>query len=512
MLSWTSPKVQFCGLGALALLATFFTCVRMVSLDADFPPGYSWSGDLYTDEGWKCSGAVRWALTGDWHLDGDNNPAVSVPGYSLLQAAAFLVTKPGHITARGVTVVLFMAMQVALFFMLRRHGNTTLALLGCLLNSANFFVMAFSRMALLEVPMMALVIISLALLVCASDGPGAVLRPTLVGLIFAFAVLVKTNAVFALPAIAYLLWNGHKPLRSLRITAFCIPLGVVFLMDLFLVILPHHDDFTVFMKRNTVEMVTSATAGGEEGFFGPIIKLFNWCRPLMALFAILCVLSVNNWRTVMKDGAVRILTILLGCYLCMLVVVKYAPARYHVPGVMLLGMLTSVLAWRLLELRSKALTAIVCILLAGYVAKEANDYRHWYNTREYSYKNMCISVASKVRAETNHSPVVLGDAAATFGLAMGILTIDDVWAPTPLEYRLDKYCPTHYLSLGEPPANVRETLEKRYYLNPIASYDVLRNYYKGRKMILFRLEPKHSRPAPQPKTQPASQAATRPAP
>src|SRR3954466_4371647 len=72
------------------LAATLVLMVlRFYHLDADFPLGINWSGDVYTDEGWYANSAVRHYLFGYWYLAGDFNPSVVMPVAQLADRAAF---------------------------------------------------------------------------------------------------------------------------------------------------------------------------------------------------------------------------------------------------------------------------------------------------------------------------------------------------------------------------------------------------------------------------------------
>src|ERR1700710_1588577 len=85
---------------AILVFVSLLIALRFFHLDADFPLGISWSGDLYTDEGWYANAAIRDIVSGEWYLPGDFNPAVTLPVGQLLQRAAFGVFGLGLIPAR----------------------------------------------------------------------------------------------------------------------------------------------------------------------------------------------------------------------------------------------------------------------------------------------------------------------------------------------------------------------------------------------------------------------------
>ncbi len=51
----------------LLVLVVVFLLLRFIDLESDFPPDVSWSGMLYTDEGWYAKAAVRQCLFGQWY-------------------------------------------------------------------------------------------------------------------------------------------------------------------------------------------------------------------------------------------------------------------------------------------------------------------------------------------------------------------------------------------------------------------------------------------------------------
>src|SRR5271155_5401302 len=86
--------------------------LRFWHLAADFPDNSPWLSDQakFTDEGWWAQAAVLHHLTGHWTLPGDYTPAMATPVWPLLLSALFHWTGVSLLTARGLSVVLSLAM------------------------------------------------------------------------------------------------------------------------------------------------------------------------------------------------------------------------------------------------------------------------------------------------------------------------------------------------------------------------------------------------------------------
>jgi hypothetical protein len=80
--------------------------LKLVHLTADFPPGLTRSGVLYTDEGWYSLGAVSHVLHRGWRLDGEMNHFVMLPVGQLVQAAMFALFGM-HLAVARLTIALF---------------------------------------------------------------------------------------------------------------------------------------------------------------------------------------------------------------------------------------------------------------------------------------------------------------------------------------------------------------------------------------------------------------------
>ena len=150
---WTMP--------ALIALTAGLIILRYFHLDADFPLGINRSGDLFNDEGWYANAAVRHFLYGQWYLNGDFNPLVSMPLGQLVHRLLFGVFGLGFATARLSSALAFSAVIVLSALLVRRHSGNWAGLLTALIIASYYPGFAFSRLALLELLGMGLAVASL---------------------------------------------------------------------------------------------------------------------------------------------------------------------------------------------------------------------------------------------------------------------------------------------------------------------------------------------------------------
>ena len=86
--------------------------------------------------------------------------------------------------------------------------------------------------------------------------------------------------------------------------------------------------------------------------------------------------------------------------------------------------------------------------------------------------------------------VLLGSLADSIALTTGLPAVNDRLGTAFLAERLERYRPTHYVSIGPSPPEVAPILTARYQLELLARYDVLHNYYTGQPVHLYALIPK----------------------
>ena len=195
-------------IGCFALLHAFH-------LSADFPNHTPWTGDWakYTDEGWYGNAAIRAHLFGNWHLAGDLNPAPALPVWPFLEWVLFFFTGVSVQAARGLAAAFFFCNLLLSYLLLRATGPRWTALLAVTLIVTSPFLYCFSRLAILEPPLIAFTLTALNLAVRLPRMRRPLAASAAIGLLFTLMVLTKTTAVFLLPA---LIWAMVVPFWHTR--------------------------------------------------------------------------------------------------------------------------------------------------------------------------------------------------------------------------------------------------------------------------------------------------------
>ncbi len=138
---------------ALAVASFLLALLRFVHLEADFPVQLTSSEAPYTDEGWYTNAAVRHHQRGVWHLEGDVNEATVMPLFHVVQRLGFAAFGRSFASARLVAVLCWLALMVLAWRLVHRESDLAGALCALVL-AAQFHLFAYSRVALVELPML----------------------------------------------------------------------------------------------------------------------------------------------------------------------------------------------------------------------------------------------------------------------------------------------------------------------------------------------------------------------
>jgi hypothetical protein len=257
---WTerAKKLRWWGSAAWVLGIALFAALHAWHLRADFPNGSPWVFDWakYTDEGWYGAAAIRAHLFGHWYMAGDFNAAVTLPVWPFLEWVLFFFTGVKVEAARGLAVGCFFASLVLTYLLLRGSGPSShpanedrsagapvfhptdedrsagtpvfhptdedlsagapvwIALLGVSLAVTSPYLYCFNRLAVLEPLETTLTLAMLNVAVRLHRMRRPVMVSVGIGLLFALAMLTKTNAVFLAPAVGWAIatsfWGERK--------------------------------------------------------------------------------------------------------------------------------------------------------------------------------------------------------------------------------------------------------------------------------------------------------------
>jgi|GEM_PF-1378077 len=485
----TVPRALTLG---LLLLTMAFALLRLVHLEADPPQGLTTSHVLYTDEGWYARNAVAWALTDHWHMEGDFNPAVNIPVWTILQAAMFGLFGTSLHTARLLAVAFFFALLVIFYQFAIRYVPTWAALAGCLILATSYRLFAFSRLALLEVPMMTFVMLSLLLAAKAKRGQWR-LRVVLSAGAFACAYLTKTTALIGLPAVMYLLWCASDgPWDRLKGLVLWITVLLLFLCTHYAAVaLPYHRDYVYFNELNIAERWFDGWQPLAVWQHVSHVAELGLTRfdPLLTFAVVVGALPLLASRRFRRCVAVRVAFLWGGALIALMLTTTHHPPRYFLPMAVPLALLASA---ALAHLRPPEggwlLRPIFAILLVSVLAIQGHTVLRYLAQPEYSFVEMCDQVRQQLVAEDR--PVLLmGHMADSIGLELGMVCVNDQMGTWPLRDRLDVYQPTHVIGYGQMDASLAGALALRGRQGRLlARYEVYHSYADTRPLRLYVLE------------------------
>jgi 4-amino-4-deoxy-L-arabinose transferase-like glycosyltransferase len=460
--------------------------LRFVHLEADFPYQINWSGDLYTDEGWYSNNAVAHALTGRWIIEGDFNPIVSLPVFPLAQAAAFSLLGVSLTTARITEVVFSILVCLLSYRLVTRMAGGLAGLATLFLLSTSFTVFAFSRLAILELPMTALTLVSLLLAI--STRGSKELSLALASLAFCLAALTKTTALFGLPSLLYLIWTAQPTGRKGFLAASAALALIALLLGAYYAVASGEDPNSValfttteFTPRLEWTLPSIVWALGRTVWNGLVLDRLAYPLTMLSL-PLLLIVS----KRARRDRLVLACTLWIAISFAALAVRGYLPPRYYLPLSVPLACLLGVMAVEAVSnLRPSRAAYLPLVLVAGIGAVNLIGIVRHLASPQFSFVEMAWDVEAQIEAHGGN-PLLIGNIANSVSLATGLASINSELGTRDLPWKLEKYRPGYYLALGEEKPTVRE-LSDTYELQELATYDVFGNYYNGKPVQLYKL-------------------------
>lgn len=142
----------------LPVLMLFAFLIRVIYLQSDTPLWH-----MYTDEGWKTLDARTFILTGDWYLMPNASPyyLFLFPIFTILEVVSFLLFDIGYIQARIFPLLCGLLTILIIYKIIQKHFKVYWGLLAAFFLSFNYFFVMFNRSALVETPVIFLIVLSL---------------------------------------------------------------------------------------------------------------------------------------------------------------------------------------------------------------------------------------------------------------------------------------------------------------------------------------------------------------
>ena len=472
----------------LLAITVLLVLLRLVHLEADFPQKVTWSGELYTDEGWYSNNAVAYALTGNWYVEGDFNNAINVPILPILEFVSFEIIGISLLSARIVIAICFILMLAILYAVVKKYENHHTALLAIFLLAINYTLFAYSRLAILEIPMTLFVVVSI-FLVSNVQIRGGYLYMVLASGALLIAIMTKIMAVFAIPVVILIVWaSGGERIGRVYKTGILIAMVVVgYLVYYHLVMQAYPMDFQYY-NSNIGSRILDSPVAIAKGVVNALRGGNSIDRILNPLFIIcfcivLFVKELRRKRLIWISGSWIVLNILLlGGY-------HHYPPRYYIPisvgGSMMVAV---VLNYYLTTHRKLWWTMVMMVLIVIYSGLNCYKIARYVFTPEYSFCTMAKSIKNHLDSENSGEKILLGHFANSVGLATGVLSINDKSGTKDLDYKISKYAPNGYVSRGPIVSEIQSVLAKYYDVEFVEKYDVFHNYATGEAVYFYKLK------------------------
>lgn len=478
------------GLGLLIAITVIFIGLRFVNIAADFPNGITSSSALYTDEGWHLSAAINFIVTGEWYTDGDFNPAINLPVGHLIQAIVFSSFGMSLASARS-TVVVFFALIVFLEFLLAvKYVDYLSAIFAVFFLSVNFFAFAYSRLAILEVLMTAFVLLALWFASLLKQKLNFIVVP-LSSILLVIATLTKTTAISALPALIYLSSLRGKTHRSKALWAALSAVVYITVLSIYnsFASQAYYDDFLYFKNLTLDERFSASVVDIIKNFLSSIAQARR-IEPLVYIStlssSLFLLLQSNLFR---KNILVHISLLWMFAYFGILSVTSYHPSRYFLPLIIPISLLFGTAISFLRNYLSRQTTCFVQLLICAFILT-SNGYRiiDYLSAPKFTFIEMAQDVQQVMadQSSVDKDPILLGNFANSISLATGIRSVNTLLSTEPISWKIKKYSPQFYISLGYEP-DVVGVLSKVYKLQKVSEWDVFKKFYGDKKVYLFKL-------------------------
>ncbi len=459
--------------------------LRFVHLSADFPNHCRWHDDWarYTDEGWYASGAIHKALLGHWLVPYDFNPIVTIPGWPLLLHILFHFTGVSLVAARAVDAAFSVVASVLLALLVAR-SRPRWGMLAFLLMASSPIVFVFSRLALLEVPVMAFVLA--ALLAAPLPGQKSVLRSVLCGTLLLAAVLVKSTAVFLIVAVCGYIIQQHRiakarrPWVSPRTTLIVFTAGMC--LYTLIVVHPHMVDFNTLKSQNGFTFNRESWEKLARAFY----RALTWTDPVLYPLALLATgAACTRLPSIRRDPLFPLATLWGAGVILFAVSHVDAGPRYFallaVPVVVLTVLLLDALSVsaRSLYRPALAVVGVATLLNLGYIARLMA--RPTYTMVQASH-----DMAALIHASGDAHPLVFGHGAEESTFFTHIEAVDDIGSIPPAS-KLDLYHPGWAAVWSDDQTLSRPEIASRYRAVPVQSWAVMDDPLRSH-LLLFRLQ------------------------
>jgi len=498
---------------ALAVVALFF--LHFPLLLADFPNNSPWMDySKYTDEGWYGNAAIRYYLTGHWYLHGDFNPAVALPVWPALLACVFHFTGVSLTADRALALVVFGLNLVVAYCVVRTQAPRWTALVALTLLVTSPFLWAFSRLAILEPPLILFLLLSWLLALHLPRASVRARTPMLaaIGLLLCLMILTKTTAIFIIPSTLFLVARAYGfRLASIRALATAVAAAALpWCAYYFLVVRPHYRvDYQYLFDANHWPQPT--TLGGWLAAFWWALHGSLWISPTLCMVALALLvvtlipagrarsavgqtsqdLGHDSAPTLWRSPLTTASLVAAAGYIFFAGWHNSPQPRYYETVIYPLCFILALGTADLLR-RSRALPArigggvalaVLAAVSIGGVYRIAGCLRH----PEYSFANAARALTNYVDRHPEQHRLLLSISGDDIQLITGLPAICDDYGTWDLAYRIHNYQPGWYATWNELDDGTVLDLHTQYSLQRVAAFTAFDDPDRD-VLILYRMD------------------------
>lgn len=486
--------------GGFFLVVITFIILRLVNINADFPSGITWSGVLYSDEGWYANAAVRSYTFGNWYLAGDFNPAINMPLGQLLHLFTFSLLGLSLSSVRITSIVIYAFLVLITARLVHQEFDSFTAILTALILVTNYMVFAFSRLAIMEL-IAAFFIVSgifVAQVGCQKEKRD-IIKLLLASALIGAGILTKPTMVFATPLLIYFAWQygeGHRERFKLFLTSLIVLLFIVGAYQAVATIL-FPKDYVYFSQLNIQGRIHQSLT---EWFLNiPLVIVgiktlgvgFVGCAFLITVAAFI---TSDNYR---KHLLTQVMLGYIATYIALLSLVRYEPPRYYLPLIVPLAVLSATACRGFLEKlyktkqsRLSLVYTLPLIIMIGISLNESGKVVSYLSHPSFSFYHMAKEVGNIIQArEGDASQIVLfGNIADSVAIEAGVRSVNTMLGTHTLNRKLREYRP-HYVLLHTDEEVLTVVEANGGHVTKLASWDVYNNYYgSGQKVQLMYVQ------------------------
>ncbi len=474
------------------ILLILLAAAGFLHLGADFPNHSRFIDDAakYTDEGWYASGALNHHLTGDWLRTGDFNPMVTIPVWSVLLAAVFHFTGISLPLARGLAFLFTLGtVLIAGRLIARDHPRLAPILMVLLLSSPILY--AFSHLAILEAPL--LFFLTAASLAAFSATRPSTPRLILCGILIVLAMLTKSSAVFAAPAILYLLWFQNQTDRRQLIRALAVPLltvTAIYGIYWLLAVRTHPIDVRVLYGQNVPYLGLKSI----EKAVRIVYRSVTWIDPILFPIAVAAVLLAftRSVRSLWQDPLFGFAVIAYVGYSGFLLLHFDAGPRYFAVLVLPVTLIVLLFADTLQKEMPRAAQSVAAVVAIALTLNAISIVRTILHPT-YTLRDADLAVRRQIDRDLQSDPIatplVIGHGAMESTFITQIPALDDI-GEAPVAQKLAADHPGWFLTYSDNlDLTTRPGVADRYTFTEEGRYPVFDSPAR-QYLILYRIHPK----------------------